>query len=274
MVTKKDDFVEHLFVASTHSYILFFTNAGRVYWLKVHQIPESGRATRGKALVNLLPLSSSDSISAILPVKEFKEGKYIIMATKNGLIKKSSLMDYSKPRQDGIIGIVLSEGDELIAADLTDGTQDILLGSKKGKAIRFSEKQVRSMGRVTKGVKGFDLAPGDSVIGMEIISNGNTILTVTENGYGKRTDISAYRVQGRGGSGIINIQTPPRNGNVVGIKQVTDEDDLILINSRGRTIRIGANGIPVIGRNTKGVRLISLEPDEKVVGVARLAEKD
>ncbi len=274
MVTKKDDFVEHLFVASTHSYILFFTNAGRVYWLKVHQIPESGRATRGKALVNLLPLSSSDSISAILPVKEFKEGKYIIMATKNGLIKKSSLMDYSKPRQDGIIGIVLSEGDELIAADLTDGTQDILLGSKKGKAIRFSEKQVRSMGRVTKGVKGFDLAPGDSVIGMEILSNGNTILTVTENGYGKRTDIAAYRAQGRGGSGIINIQTPPRNGNVVGIKQVTDEDDLILINSRGRTLRIGANGIPVIGRNTKGVRLISLEPDEKVVGVARLAEKD
>ena len=274
MVTKKDDFVEHLFVASTHSYILFFTNAGRVYWLKVHQIPESGRATRGKALVNLLPLSSSDSISAILPVKEFKEGKYIIMATKNGLIKKSSLMDYSKPRQDGIIGIVLSEGDELIAADLTDGTQDILLGSKKGKAIRFSEKQVRSMGRVTKGVKGFDLAPGDSVIGMEILSNGNTILTVTENGDGKRTDIAAYRVQGRGGSGIINIQTPPRNGNVVGIKQVTDEDDLILINSRGRTLRIGANGIPVIGRNTKGVRLISLEPDEKVVGVARLAEKD
>jgi len=274
MLTKADDFVEHLFVASTHSYILFFTVGGRVYWLKVHQIPESGRATKGKAIVNLLNLPSDESISAILPVREFEEGRFIIMATRNGVIKKSSLMDYSKPRQDGINGIVLDDGDKLIAADLTDGNQDILLGSRKGKSIRFSEKQVRSMGRVTRGVKGFDLGAGDSVIGMEIITGNSTILTVTENGYGKRTDVAAYRSQGRGGSGIINIQTPSRNGNVVGIKQVLDEDDLILINSRGRAIRIGANGIPVIGRNTKGVRLISLDPDEKVVGVARLAEKD
>jgi len=295
MVTKADDFVEHLFVASTHSYILFFTVGGRVYWLKVHQIPESGRATKGKAIVNLLHLPSKESITAILPVRQFEEGKFIIMATQNGVIKKSSVMYYSKPRQDGINGIVLDDGDKLIAADLTDGNQDILLCSQKGKSIRFSEKQARSMGRVTRGVKGFDLAAGDSVIGMEIITEGTTILTVTEHGFGKRTDNAAYRTQGRGGSGIgfgkrtdnaayrtqgrggsgiINIKTPARNGDVIGIKQVTDDDGLILINSHGRAIRIGANGIPVIGRNTKGVRLITLDPDEKVVGVARLAEKD
>ena len=276
MVTKEDDFVEHIFVASTHSYILFFTSSGRVYWLKVHQLPESGRATKGKALVNLLELPSGEKISAFLSVKEFAEGKFIVMATKKGVIKKSSLMDYSKPRRDGIIGLDLDEGDELIAAALTDGKQDILLCSEKGKSIRFPESQARCLGRVTRGVKGVALASGDLVVGMEIVSSGNgyTILTVTENGYGKRTNITEYRAQGRGGSGIINIQTTPRNGNVVGIKQVTDEDDLILINNRGRLIRIGANGIPIIGRNTKGVRLITLESEEKVVGIARLAEKD
>ena len=277
MVTKEDDFVEHIFVASTHSYILFFTSAGQVYWLKVHQLPESGRATKGKALVNLLELPSGEKISAFLSVKEFAEGKFIVMATKKGVIKKSSLMDYSKPRRDGIIGLDLDEGDELIAAALTDGNQDILLCSEKGKSIRFPESQARCLGRVTRGVKGVALASGDLVVGMVIISSVNdgfTILTVTENGYGKRTNITEYRAQGRGGSGIINIQTTPRNGNVVGIKQVTDEDDLILINNRGRLIRIGANGIPIIGRNTKGVRLITLESEEKVVGVARLAEKD
>jgi len=276
MVTKEDDFVEHIFVASTHSYILFFTSSGQVYWLKVHQLPESGRATKGKALVNLLELPSGEKISAFLSVKEFAEGRFIVMATKKGVIKKSSLMDYSKPRRDGIIGLALDEGDELIAVALTDGEQDILLCSEKGKSIRFPESQARCMGRVTRGVKGVELASGDSVVGMEIVSSGNgyTILTVTENGYGKRTNIAEYRAQGRGGSGIINIQTTPRNGNVVGIKQVTDEDDLILINNRGRLIRIGANGIPIIGRNTKGVRLITLESEGKVVGVARLAEKD
>ncbi|HJX31405.1 MAG TPA: DNA gyrase subunit A [Thermodesulfobacteriota bacterium] len=276
MVTKEDDFMEHIFVASTHSYILFFTSSGRVYWLKVHQLPESGRATKGKALVNLLELPPGEQISAFLSVKEFAEGRFIVMATKKGVIKKSSLMDYSKPRRDGIIGLDLDEGDELIAAALTDGKQDILLCSEKGKSIRFPESQARCLGRVTRGVKGVELASGDSVVGMEIVSSGNgyTILTVTENGYGKRTNIAEYRAQGRGGSGIINIQTTPRNGNVVGIKQVTDEDDLILINNRGRLIRIGANGIPIIGRNTKGVRLITLESEEKVVGVARLAEKD
>jgi DNA gyrase subunit A len=277
MVTKEDDFMEHIFVASTHSYILFFTSSGRVYWLKVHQLPESGRATKGKALVNLLELPPGEQISAFLSVKEFAEGRFIVMATKKGVIKKSSLMDYSKPRRDGIIGLDLDEGDELIAAALTDGKQDILLCSEKGKSIRFPESQARCLGRVTRGVKGVELASGDSVVGMVIISSGNdgfTILTVTENGYGKRTSIAEYRAQGRGGSGIINIQTTPRNGNVVGVKEVTDEDDLMLINNRGRLIRIGANGIPIIGRNTKGVRLITLESEEKVVGVARLAEKD
>ncbi|MBW1679662.1 MAG: DNA gyrase subunit A, partial [Deltaproteobacteria bacterium] len=178
MITKEDDFLEHLFVASTHSYILFFTSVGRVYWLKVHQIPESARATKGKAIVNLLNLSPKEKISAILPVREFEEGKFVIMATRKGVIKKSSLMGYSNPRRDGIIGIIIDEEDELIGADLTDGNQDILLGSKKGKSIRFSEKQIRGTGRVTRGVKGVGLARGDSVIGMEILSNDNTILTV------------------------------------------------------------------------------------------------
>lgn len=274
MLTKEDDFVEHLFVASTHSYILFFTSSGRVYWLKVHQIPETARAAKGKAIVNLLNLVPTETISAILSVREFKEDKFVVMATSKGVIKKSSLIDYSRPRRDGIIGIILDSGDALIAACLTDGNQDILLGTHHGKSIRFSENEARSIGRATRGIKGVNLAPGDAVIGMEILSAGNTILTVTENGYGKRTDVSAYRVQGRGGSGVINIQTPPRNGNVVGIKQVTEDDDLILISSKGKIIRIGANGIPVIGRITKGVRLISLAHDVKVVGVARVAEKE
>jgi DNA gyrase subunit A len=274
MITKEDDFVEHLFVASTHSYILFFTSAGRVYWLKVHQIPETGRAAKGKAIVNLLNLSPTETISANLPIREFEEDKFIVMATRKGVIKKSSLSDYSKPRRDGIIGIVLDGGDELIAVALTTGNQDILLCTQKGKAIRISEQEVRSIGRTTRGIKGIHLAPDDSVMGMEILSDGNTILTVTEHGYGKRTDVSAYRTQGRGGGGVINIQTPPRNGNVVGIKQVTEDDDLMLISNGGKIIRMAALGIPVIGRITKGVRLITLSPDEKVVALARLAEKE
>ncbi len=272
MVTKEGDFVEHLFVASTHSYILFFTNTGRLHWLKVHQIPETARATKGKAIVNLLDLSPEESVSAFLPVREFEGGKFIIMATRNGVVKKSSLKDYSNPRKAGIIGISLDEGDELIAAGLTDGNQDILLGSDKGKAIRFSEMHVRCMGRVTRGVKGFALPAQDNVVGMEIVTDGHTILSVTENGYGKRTDVAAYRAQGRGGSGVINIQTTPRNGNVVGIKQVNDNHDLILICSHGRIIRMATSGIPIIGRNTQGVRLISLHEGEKVVGVA-IADK-
>ncbi|MBN2466523.1 MAG: DNA gyrase subunit A [Deltaproteobacteria bacterium] len=273
MLTKENDFLEHLYVASTHSYFLFFTSAGRVYWLKVHQIPESGRTAKGKAIVNLLNLSKEESVSAVLPVRTFEEDKFIIMATRQGVIKKSSLMDYSKPRRDGIMGILLDEGDELITAAITDGNQDVLLGSQKGKSIRFAEKEVRCMGRVTRGIKGFRLAPEDSVVGMEIVDDANTILTVTQKGYGKRTSMSAYRVQGRGGSGIINIQTPPRNGNVVGIKQVSGNDDVILIGSRGKIIRMAASGIPVVGRNTKGVRLISLDEGENVVDIAR-AEKE
>jgi DNA gyrase subunit A len=205
-------------------------------------------------------------------VREFEEGKFIIMSTRSGIVKKSSLMDYSNPRKIGIIGISLDEGDELIAAGLTDGKQDILLGSDKGKSIRFSEKQVRSMGRVTRGVKGFELPEDNHVVGMEIVSDVHTILSVTENGYGKRTDVAAYRAQRRGGSGVINIQTTARNGDVVGVKQVNDNHDLILICSQGRIIRMATSGIPVIGRNTQGVRLITLDEGEKVVGVA-IAEK-
>jgi len=272
MLTKEGDFVEHLFVASTHSYILFFSTTGRVYWLKVHQIPESARVAKGKAIVNLLNLTGTENISAFLPVREFEEGKFIIMATRRGVIKKSPLMEYSNPRKLGIIGITIDEGDELIGAGLTSGSNDILLCSDTGKSIRFAEKDVRPMGRVTRGVRGFELASGCCVVGMGIVSEGNTILTVTENGYGKRTEVAAYRFQGRGGSGVINIQTTPRNGNVVGVKQITGDEDVILICSHGRIIRMASSSVPVIGRNTKGVRLITLEEGEKVVGVA-LAQK-
>ncbi|HNR13984.1 MAG TPA: DNA gyrase C-terminal beta-propeller domain-containing protein, partial [Thermodesulfobacteriota bacterium] len=197
---------------------------------------------------------------------------FIIMATRRGVIKKSPLMEYSNPRKLGIIGITIDEGDELIGAGLTSGSNDILLCSDTGKSIRFAEKDVRPMGRVTRGVRGFELASGCCVVGMGIVSEGNTILTVTENGYGKRTEVAAYRFQGRGGSGVINIQTTPRNGNVVGVKQITGDEDVILICSHGRIIRMASSSVPVIGRNTKGVRLITLEEGEKVVGVA-LAQK-
>ena len=273
MVTKEGDFLEHLYVASTHSYILFFTTAGRVYWRKVHQIPESARATKGKAIVNLLNLPREESLSTFLTVRTFEEGKFIVMATRKGLIKKSALLDYSNPRTTGIIGINLDAGDELIGVALTDGSQDILLGTDTGKSIRFSETQARSMGRVTRGVKGIELPQDNQVVGMEIVSDEHTILSVTENGYGKRTEVSAYRPQGRGGSGVINIQTTNRNGNVVGIKQVNDNHDAILICSGGRIIRMATSGIPVIGRNTQGVRLITLGKGEKVVAIA-IAEQE
>ena len=272
--TNDTDFVEHLFVASTREFMLFFTDKGKVFWLKVYEIPQSGRVSRGKAIVNLLNLGSDENISAILPVREFKDNKYVTMATRNGIIKKTPLTAYSNPRVNGIIAINIDEGDRLISVRLTDGTQDIFLGTKSGKSIRFKEAQVRSMGRVTRGIKGIKLAKDDELIGMEIINNDTAILAVTENGFGKRTKGSEYRVQGRGGAGVITIKATKRNGSVVSIKQVTDQDDLMLITDRGKIIRISAKGISIIGRNTQGVTLIDVDKEEKVVGVARLAENE
>jgi len=274
MTTRQEDFVEHLFVASTHSHILFFTNTGKVFWEKVYEIPQAGRAAMGKAIVNLLRLSPDEKIAAILPVRSFEEGKYIVMATRNGYIKKTSLMDYSRPRAGGIKALTIDNDDELIAARVTDGSQEILLGARKGKAIRFKEQAVRPMGRTARGVRGMSVGKDDEIIGMETIGEGATIMTVTENGFGKRTNTEEYRVQGRGGMGIITIKTTQRNGNVVGMKQVTNADDVMLITNHGKIIRMKIKGISTIGRNTQGVKLINVEDGEKVVGVARLAEKE
>ncbi|MBI3804031.1 MAG: DNA gyrase subunit A [Nitrospirae bacterium] len=272
---KEEDFVEHLFAASTHDSLLFFTDAGRVYWLKVHQIPEAGRATKGKAIVNLLQIAQTEKITTILSVSQFEEGKFVVMATRKGLIKKTALSAYSNPRAGGIRAINLEEGDRLIAARLTAGDHEILLGTKTGLSIRFHEEEARAVGRVATGVWGIRLESGDEVISAEVLPPNAqpTILTVTEKGYGKRTELSEYRQQGRGGHGIITIQTSPRNGCVIGALQVRDEDEVILITTIGKILRFRAQDIRVIGRNTQGVRLIDLEGEERVCGVVRLAEK-
>ncbi len=276
MRPKEEDFVERLFIASTHSYVMVFTDLGKVYWLKVHEIPQGGRASRGKAIVNLLQLASGEKVTTILPVKEFVDGKYIITATQNGTVKKTELMAYANPRVGGIIALTIDEGDRLIAARLTDGTTDILLASRNGKAIRFPEKDARSMGRTARGVRGMLLEDDDRLIGMETVTDSTaaTLVTVTENGYGKRTDLDEYRVQSRGGKGIITIKTSERNGKVVDIKLVDEDDDLMFITDRGKVLRTGVAHLSVIGRNTQGVRLMVLEPGERIVAVAKLAEKD
>ncbi len=274
--TRDEDFVEHLFIASTKDYMLFFTDAGKVYWLKVYELPEGGRATRGKAIVNLLNLSPQEKISAILPVREFSDDKYIMMATRLGVVKKTNLKEYSNVRVGGIMAVNLDEGDKLIAVSLTDGKQDVLLASRNGKSIRFREEEARPMGRVTRGVRGMTLEGDDVVIGMEIVNDmtGSTLFSVTENGFGKRTELTEYRLQSRGGKGVITIKTSDRNGCVVDIKQVTDENDLMLISDQGKIIRISVAQFSVIGRNTQGVRLMVTEEGERLVAVAKLAEKD
>ncbi len=274
METKEDDFVEHLFIASTHDYFLFFTNLGRLYWLKVHEIPQAGRLARGKAMVNVLNLQPLEKVATILSVRAFEEGKSVIMVTRKGMIKKTDLMSFSRPRSGGIIATTIQEGDELIAADVTHGEQDIFLGTRDGLSIRFKEKDIREMGRQAQGVKGIRLSPSDWVVGAEVLSQEGTILTVTENGFGKRTRTEDYREQGRAGKGIITIKTTNRNGPVVGVLQVADEDDLMIITDGGKIIRMRVKDLSVIGRNTQGVRLINLEDQEKVVSVARSATKE
>ena len=277
MTTKEEDFVEHLFVASTHSYILFFTDAGKVFWLKVHEIPQAGRMSRGKAIINLLNLSGEEKITAILPVRTFEEGKYVIMTTKNGVVKKTDLMSYGHPRTGGIIALTLDPEDELISACLTDGTKEILLSSREGKAIRFSEEETRAIGRTARGVKGITLGKKDYLVSMDIITPGTlgaAILSVTEKGFGKRTPIEDYPLQSRGGKGVITIKTSPRNGNLVGVQQITEQDDVMLITEKGKIIRLRGEEISVIGRNTQGVKLIELEPGERVMAVTRLAERE
>jgi DNA gyrase subunit A len=277
MKTKEEDFVEQLFIASTKDYLLCFTDAGRMYWLKVYEIPEGSRTTKGKAVVNLVNVAMDEKITTILPVKEFSEDTFLFMATRNGVVKKTPLIEYSNVRAGGIIAVKLDDGDKLIGVALTDGKKDIFLASRNGKAIRFNEDDARSMGRVTRGVRGMNLNDDDHVIGMEIVDNEavkSTIFTVCENGYGKRTDLDEYRDQTRGGKGIITIKTTDRNGPVVNVMQVADDHDLMVITDNGKILRVPVSGFSVIGRNTQGVRLITTEEKEKVVAVARLAEKE
>ncbi len=275
MGIKDEDFVVNLFTASTHDTLLFFTDAGKVYWLKVHEIPEASRAAKGKALVNLLALTGSEKVTATLPVKEYREDRFIVMATKKGLVKKTELAAYSNPRQGGIIAVGLESGDKLIGVQLTDSHREILLGTKQGITIRFKEEEVRPMGRMAYGVKGITLEEGNDVIGMETITPDSTtaILTVTEGGYGKRTPVGEYRIQGRGGKGIISVKTTERNGQAVGFLQVRDDDEIMLMAAQGKVLRCKVDDIREIGRNTQGVRILDLDGDEdRVVAVARLAE--
>ncbi len=275
MGIKDEDFVETLFTASTHDSLLFFTDAGKVFWLKVHEIPEASRSAKGKALVNLLALSKDEKVTATMPVKEYRDDRFVVMATKQGVIKKTELSAYSKPRQGGIIALSLDQGDKLIAVHVTDGSREMLLGTKQGITIRFKEDDVRSMGRTAHGVKGITLEAGDEVIGMETITPDSTtaILTVTEGGYGKRTPVNDYRVQGRGGKGIISVKTTERNGLAVGFLQVREGDEIMLMAAKGKLLRCKVDDIREVGRNTQGVRVLDLDgDDDRVVGVARLAE--
>ena len=275
METKEEDFVERLFTASTHDYLLFFTDRGRVFWQKVYQVPEAGRAARGKAMVNLINKAEGEGVTAVLPVREFSESAYLIMATSGGTVKKTALSAYGNPRAAGIIAINLKEGDRLIDVRQTTGSSEVLLATRGGMAIRFKETDVRDMGRSAMGVRGIKLRNADEVVGMEIISDDNqTILTATETGFGKRTSASAYRTQARGGSGLINIKTGGRNGDVVGIAAVDDTDEIMLITASGKILRMPVKGVSVIGRNTKGVRFLDVGEGDKVVSIAKPAEKE
>jgi DNA gyrase subunit A len=272
---KDEDFIEHLFIANTHDTLLCFSSKGQVYWKKVYELPTGGRASRGKPIINLLPLEEGEQINAVLPVKEFEADKYIFMATASGTVKKTPLVDYSRPRANGIIAVDLKEDDQLVAVALTDGHSDVMLFSSGGKVIRFDETDVRSMGRVSRGVRGMRLPEDERIISM-IIANedGGAILTATEFGYGKRTNLEEYRVQGRGGQGIISIQTSVRNGNVVGAVQVTDENQIMLISDGGTLVRTPVKDVSIVGRNTQGVKLINLTKNEKLVGLERVLEDE
>jgi DNA gyrase subunit A len=274
MRTREEDFVSHLFVASTHAYIMIFSDRGRAYWLKVHEIPDVGPGGKGKAIANLVSMAPEEKIAALQTVKEFEEGKFIAMGTQRGVVKKTELSAFSNPRAGGIIAMGVEDGDRLMAAQITDGTGEIFIGTRDGMAIRFAENDVRPMGRSAYGVKGITLRDADEVVAMEVVRPGSTLLTVTEHGYGKRTELDEYRVQSRGGVGIINIQTTERNGRVVGMASVHDEDEFMLITQQGKILRTVARDIRSIGRATQGVRLIEIDADDRVVSLARLAEKD
>ncbi|MBE0511157.1 MAG: DNA gyrase subunit A, partial [Gammaproteobacteria bacterium] len=270
--TKDEDFVDKMFVANTHDTILCFSSRGRVYWLKVYELPQAGRAARGKPIVNLLPLEEGERINAILPIREFEAERYIFMATASGTVKKTPLMDFSRPRSTGIIAIDLVEDDQLVGVAITDGQRDVMLFSSGGKVIRFNEQNVRSMGRVSRGVRGIRMEAGQKVISLIVADGSGNVLTATEKGFGKRTSMDAYPLRGRGGQGVIAIQTSERNGGVVGAVLVDDQDEIMLITDAGTLVRTRVDEISIVGRNTQGVKLINLTKNEKLIGLERIAD--
>ncbi|MBX3148453.1 MAG: DNA gyrase subunit A [Gemmatimonadales bacterium] len=272
--TKEDDWIEHLFIASTHDYVMFFSNQGQVYWLKVHEIPQGGRATRGKPIIQCIAIRPDEQITALVPVREFSDNRWLIFATRQGTVKKSVLSDYGNPRANGIIAINIEEGDELIDVQLTDGNNDIVLATKDGMSIRFHESDVRQMGRATAGVKGIELGKDDRVIGMVVIRRDATLLVVSEKGFGKRSELTEYRVQKRGGKGIITFHNTDKTGDCVALKEVQPDDELMMITRVGVIIRLPVDGIRVIGRNTQGVRVMNLDAGDTIVGVARVVKED
>jgi len=274
METKETDFVEEIFTANTHDYVLFFTNKGKVHWIKVYQLPEAGRYAKGTAIVNILELGKNEKITAFTPVKEFKKDNYLFFVTKQGTVKKTSLEEFSKPRKGGILAIGINPDDELINVDLTNGSKKIILATKQGNAVHFDEKDVRPMGRTARGVIGIKLRKGDKVIGSVVAEEGKTLLTVTEKGYGKRTPISEYRLISRGGVGVINIKVTDKNGNAVAIKSVAEDDEIILISQKGIIIRTSAKGISLVGRATQGVRVMKLDATDKLMAAAKIAKDE
>jgi DNA gyrase subunit A len=270
METKEEDIVEDLFVASTHAFLLFFTNKGKVHWLKVHEIPEGGRQAKGKAIVNVLSLAEGEAVATCVPVRDFESGGYVLFATKKGTVKKTELSQFSHPRSGGILAISLEAGDEVMAARRTDGQREVLLSTKAGMIIRFPEEEVRSMGRTAGGVRGIDVDHDDQVIAAEVVQEGVSVFTITERGYGKRTPLEEYRLQGRGGKGIIDIKTEGRNGSVVGMLQIRETDDILAVTTKGQMIRVHGGDITSQGRNTMGVRIIALDADDRVGSVARV----
>jgi DNA gyrase subunit A len=270
METKEEDIVEDLFIASTHSFLLFFTNLGKAHWLKVHEIPEGGRAAKGKAMVNLLALGEGEQVATCVPVRDFNAGGYVFFVTRQGKVKKTELEAYSHPRAGGIQAIGLEDGDRLMTARRTDGQREVMIATKQGMAIRFSEEEVRPMGRAAAGVRGIDVDEGDQVIGADVVQEGAQILTVTERGFGKRTPLEEYRLQGRAGKGIIDIKTAGRNGTVVGMLQIRTGDDVLIVTTKGKVIRIPGDEVSSQGRNTMGVRIIDLDADDRVGSIARV----
>ena len=271
---KENDYVKNIFVASSHTLLLLFTSYGKVYWIKVHQLPEAARNSRGKPIINLVNIEKDEKIAAVLPIKEFVDGEFIMMGTKNGTVKKTDIMEYKTQRTNGKKAIKLNEGDELIEVKITKGNDDVVLATKKGLSIRFNENDVRAMGRVAAGVRGIRINSDDEVVTMDVIEEGTTLLSITDKGIGKRTPVEDYRLQSRGGKGIITIKTSDENGYVVGVLKVNQNDEAMLITSNGQAIRIPVSGISVIGRNTKGVRLFKVENGELVVSVTKIIDPE